>query len=338
MGRMIFEIGVLADSLSETVGFKAGLALSLEELCDHLDGTEYPDTIRASEQHAVHLRAEEYEVLFYKLLHRVGYTTEVYDGDITGIKYFHKYRHQGSAEWAGVTELFIEMWPKLMAATHASGSKSIDPRPFIKAAFDRFGKTGLDMAMERLDAIDKGLKLSPHSIMRYTEWNSAIALAALFKGSKDAPEFGRFIDQRYIDYLSKNDAQIGSIHWRKFEELTAEFFHREGYIVQLGPGSNDDGVDVRVWHPGQNPADNPHCLIQCKRQQHKVERVVIKGLLADVLFEEAQLGLVVTSSELSPGARATISARGYPVQEINRSGLIEWLQKLRTPGTGIVRV
>lgn len=338
MGGMIFDPGTLADSLSETAGYKSGLALSVEELCDHLTGTDYPDTIRASEQYVVRLRSEEYEALFYKLLHRIGYTTEEYDGDYTGAKYFHKYRHSAAEQWTGVTELFLEMWPKLVEATLASGSKSMDPSPFIRAAFDKYGRLGLDMAMERLEAIDKALNLSPHSIQRYVEWHSPVQLEALFKGTKEEPTFGRYIDQRYIDYLSKNDEKIGAVHWRKFEELTAEFFHREGYTVQLGPGSNDDGVDVRIWKPGQKSTDNPHCLVQCKRQRDKVERVVVKGLYADVSFEGAELGLVVTSSELSPGARSTIAARGYPIREIDRNGLAEWLHKLRTPGTGIVRV
>ncbi len=64
----------------------------------------------------------------------------------------------------------------------------------------------------------------------------------------------------------------------------------------------------------------------------------MKGLFADVTYEGAELGLVVTTSELSPGARATIAARGYPIREVDRKALAEWLRKLRTPGTGIVRV
>lgn len=48
MGGIIFDPHVFADSLSETVGYKAGLALSLDELCEHLSGTQYPDIIRAA--------------------------------------------------------------------------------------------------------------------------------------------------------------------------------------------------------------------------------------------------------------------------------------------------
>ena len=80
MGSIVFGPEVLNDSLSETVGYKAGLALSLEEMCDHLSGTTYPDLLRESERAPVRLRAEDYNSLFYKLLHRVGYSEEEFDG------------------------------------------------------------------------------------------------------------------------------------------------------------------------------------------------------------------------------------------------------------------
>ena len=338
MGAITFDPGVLADVLSETAGYKAGLALSVDELCDHLSDTSHVETLVASEKHAVRLRSEDYEDLFYKLLHRIGHTADEYDGDYLGIKLYHKYRETAPGQWEGVQRLFVEIWPRLMEETRASGATTIDPRPFIRAAHEKYGRLGLDMAVERLEVLDRALRLSPHSAQRYVDWRSPAKLNALFKGDRAEPEFGRFIDQRYIDYLSNNGHKIGDIHWRKFEQLTAEFFDREGYVVELGPGSNDDGVDVRIWQHGKEPGESPHCLVQCKRQRDKVERVVVKGLLADVSFEGADFGLVVTTSELSPGARSTIASRGYPIDEVNKVGLAEWLKKLRTPGTGIVRV
>lgn len=338
MGSIIFAPKSLADSLSETAGYKAGLALSVKELCDNLSGTEFPDIILESEQNVIRIRAEEYDSIFYKLLYRIGYTEEEYNGDFTGAKYFHKYKDTALAEWQGVTELFIKMWPQLLEESLANGSKAVDPTAFIRVAHAKYGRLGLDMAMERILTLDKALKLSPHSTHRYTEWNSQLSLSKLFEGTKEAPEAGRFIDQRYINYLCSNQEQLGNIHWRKFEELTAEFFDREGFLVELGPGSNDDGVDVRVWKDGQLPTENPHCIIQCKRQLKKVEKVVVKGLFADVSYEGAEFGLIVTTSELSPGARTTISARGYPIKEVDKKGVSAWLPRLRSPGTGIVRV
>lgn len=340
MGGMWFDPEVLGDSLSETAGYKSGLALSIEEMCDHLIDTGHEDTLRASETHVVRLRSEEYDDLFYKLLHRIGYTKEEYNGDITGIGLYHKYKGtKFEPIHEGVQKLFIEIWPLLIQKTMESGSKLLDPTPFMRAAFDKYGRVGADMAMERIEVMDQGMRLSPHSGMRYTEWSNVEALKSLFQGGAGSPEEGKFIDQRFINYLHANQEKLTNMHWRKFEELTAEYFDRQGFTVELGPGSGDDGVDVRVWKDDQDESeDPPHIIIQCKRQKKKIEKVVIKGLYADMNFFESDYGLIVTTSELSPGARETIKARGYSIEEVDNSGVKTWLTALQKPGSGIVRV
>ena len=337
---MTFDSEILGDSLSETAGYKSGLALSIEEMCDHLSDTHYADLLRASEEHAVRIRSEEYDQLFYKLLHRIGHTEEEYTGDITGVRLYHKYKNTPLlSTYEGVQKVFVQEWPKLISQASKSATKMLDPRPFIQKAFDQFGRDGLNMAMEQIEVINQGMKLSPHTGLRYTEWSNTESLKNLFKGNSVNPEHGRFFDQRFIDYLHANFDRIGQIHWRKFEELSAEYFHANGFQVELGPGSNDDGVDVRVWKDSQNQeSDDPHIIVQCKRQKSKVEKVVVKGLHSDIDFYGADYGLIVTTSELSPGARDTISVRGYDIQEVNNSSLQDWLLQLRTPGTGIVRI
>lgn len=330
---MSFEPGGLADRLSETSGYKAGVTLSIDEICDHLFDTEYQDIIRDSEEMWVRLRSEEYEALFYKLLYRIGYTEEEYDGDYLGINLFHRYSKTAFLnEFLGVDELFDEMLEQ------AVPTKSIDPTLFVRKCHQKYGRIGVKMAWELIESLNKAVTINPHSKGRAVEWNNPLSLNKLFMGTSDIPENGRFIDQRFINYLSKNTSKLPSIHWRKFEELTAEFFDREGYKVELGPGSNDDGVDIRIWKADSIPTERPLFLVQCKRQKKKIERVVVKGLYSDVQFEGAKYGIVVTTSELSPAAKTTIMARGYPIQEVNRDGVTKWLTKLRVPGTGIIRV
>lgn len=205
MGRIIFDPKTLADSLSETAGYKAGLALSLDSMCGLLDDTGYVDLLRESELQMVGIRAEDYEELYFKLLHRIGYTDEEYDGDYTGAGLFHKYRGSDLEKvHQRVTELFVDIWPKLIEATAKSGGTSIDPTPFIAECANELGSPGLDMAMERLEAINRGLMLSPRSALRYTEWRSIEQLEALFSGKSGAPEYGVFIDQRFINFLNSN--------------------------------------------------------------------------------------------------------------------------------------
>jgi restriction system protein len=250
MSSISFKPQSLADALSETVGYKSGLALSVDEMCDHLHETGFSEILRVSEKQVVSLRSEEYEQLFYDLLNQIGYISDEYYGDMTGMEMFLKYKDSALEEWLGVTDLFAEIMPKLIEETRKIGQKSIDPSPLLQVCFDKYGSVGLDIVVKRLEALNRGLYLHPHSGLRYIEWTTEVALKSLFSGTSDKPEVGHFIDQRFIDYLSANQASLPNLHWRKFEELTGEFFHREGYQVELGPGSNDDGVDVRLWRPG----------------------------------------------------------------------------------------
>lgn len=337
--HMSFGAGDLNEYLADLTGFKVGLALSLEELYDHLSGEEgHADLARDSEQNGVRLHSTELDAIAYRLMHRVGYTEEEYDGDHTGAKRFRKYRNSGQEDTHfAVMTAWNQMMPAMMEAAQKSGG-GIDPSPYVLHCRRKFGRIGFEMAIEQVKVVDLALRMSLISFQRTETWSDRVSLDQLFHKADHASKYGAFIDQRFIDYLSVNKDRIPDMHWRRFEELTAEFFQRQGFKVDLGPGSNDDGVDVRVWKPDSEPGANPLCLIQCKRQKAKIEKVVIKGLLADVQWENAEYGVIVTSSTLSPGARTTIEARGYPIRAVERDAVATWLTTLRTPGTGIVRL
>src|ERR1035438_4320053 len=101
--------------------------------------------------------------------------------------------------------------------------------------------------------------------VRRANWDGAVALDRLFQGEHVPDDPGVYLDQRFIDYLAKNGEDMGRIHWRNFERLTTEFFRRQGYEVDLGRGTKDGGVDVRVWTDRESKAGPPILLIQCKR-------------------------------------------------------------------------
>jgi restriction system protein len=336
MGSIVFGPKVLPDNLTEIAGYKGGLAMSIEEICDHLSGTSFPDVVRDGETSGVRLRSEEYEDLYYNLLHRIGYTRELYLGpSFEQARLFHRLE-ANAAELDFFMQVSTTMNHFMRIGTPSGESKTTDPSAILAEVNRVFGVAGVKIAIEMYEIINRGIRMNPHCGIG-NEWINPLKLKGLFKGTDQQPEKGRFIDQRYIDYLSNNHDRIGEMHWRQFEKLTAEFYERDGYKVDLGPGSNDDGVDVRVWKQDANPEDSPLCIVQCKRQKNKIEKVVVKGLHADVQFERAVYGVIVTTSELSPGAKTTISARGYDILTVERDGIKGWLTKLRTPGTGIVR-
>jgi restriction system protein len=160
-------------------------------------------------------------------------------------------------------------------------------------------------------------------------------LRGLFESASLETQYGSFFDQRYIDYLARNFDTIDRIHWRKFEGLTAEYFTKLGWRVEIGPGHGDEGVDIRVWPPDAAEDIPPAILIQCKRQKDTIEKVVVKALYADVLHEKAESGLIVTTSRLARGAEKTCGARMYPVRQADRKQLRRWVERLRTSGTGV---
>lgn len=336
MGSIVFGPKVLPDNLTEIAGYKGGLAMSIEEICDHLTGTSFPDVVRDGETSGVRLRSEDYEDLYYNLLHRIGYTSELYLGPSIELARLFRSFQADATDLDFYMQVSSTMSHFMRTGIQNGDSKTSDPNLIFAEVHRMFGASGAKIAIDMYEILNRGIRMNPHFGIG-NEWINPLKLKGLFKGTDQQPESGRFIDQRYINYLSNNHDRIEEMHWRQFEKLTAEFYERDGYKVDLGPGVNDDGVDVRVWKPDANPADSPLCIIQCKRQKNKIEKVVIKGLHADVQFERAEYGVIVTTSELSPGAKKTISARGYEIQTVERDGVKDWLTKLRTPGTGIVR-
>jgi restriction system protein len=189
MGGIVFGRGTLADGLHETIGYKSGLAVSIPELCDLLTGTEYPDVILRNEENAIRLRSEEVQDLYYHALHKVGYSQKRFNGDYLGAFVYRKYaKHRQQLE--GVTRLMYEWWPKMMAAALAAlaaGTKSMDPRPFIQAAFDKFGKIGLDIAMDRIEAISTAQDQDPFSNSQHQSvWLDRLDLAEAKRSGTNA--------------------------------------------------------------------------------------------------------------------------------------------------------
>ena len=78
----------------------------------------------------------------------------------------------------------------------------------------------------------------------------------------------------------------------------------------------------------------PLILVQCKREQHKISQLVVKALWADVTWEGTRSGLVVTTSSLAPSAEMVRKAREYQIGAADRQMVKDWIEQLRSPGTG----
>lgn len=196
------------------------------------------------------------------------------------------------AVYEHVMQCYINLMNDVMEDKPLPGA-ALEPEPFIRASMDSCGHAGLEMAVEVMESINHQLQISPWGKVRSVDWTNTVDLESLFRSKNLSAQYGQFFDQRYIDYLQANFDQIGNIHWRKFEGLTGEFLDREGFKVDVGPGRNDDGIDLQVYSPDARDDAPPLMIVQCKRQKEKIGKALVKSVYADVLHEEASSGLIV---------------------------------------------
>jgi restriction system protein len=279
------------------------------------------------------LRSEEFQQIVIDILYRIGNVPSPnYEWPTDEL--FRKFRRDSRRRKIArqVVDLFIEF----MNSPSETGNRGpVNTTGFLMLVLRTHGVAGVRVADQFLTIMRNFLHLDPFTKIRSVVWKDTAQLSDLFQSESLTTQYGQFFDQRYLDYLCKNFDAIDKINWRKFEGLTGEFFARLGFNVNVGPGRDDGGIDIRVFHPDADDVAPPAILVQCKREKRKVSKVVVKALYADIINESAHSGLIVTSTALSPGAEKVCRARAYPIQQANRETLQQWIQSMRTPTTGI---
>ena len=365
MGGIWIARNELITSISEIVGYKSGLALSKRRLLRHVS-VDDRHHFQGPEANVVRIRSEEYEQLIANVLFGVGNIKIASCAPFAGRQY-HRYKTDSVAlnVYSNIVILFhhhlaaalrrsghvgenqiaepilfrngeelVREWTILSLMVHEHGADGIDTQSILRHSEQAFGDLGVEIATDLIDDFYEQRHRNPWGTYRRVEWNDVAELEDLFRSESLITQYGQFFDQRYIDYLDHNFGEIDRIHWRKFEGLTGEFFNRAGFQVAVGPGRNDNGIDIRASRT-RNDAPEMTILIQCKRQKEKIGKVVVKALWADVVEENARSGLIVTTSALAPGAERVRVARGYHVATADRMALKKWLKRMRTPRAGI---
>jgi len=323
----------LRASVSEIVGYKSGVILSTDEMKDLL--AEHETVSMLDGDGFKRLYSTDIEQLVADLLFKVGNI----DNPTTipqHILMFHAIKDDPNkvAIYEKVMKSFVAIMKATLANSESVKDNKIDPTAFLIEAA-KLGKQGVEMAENLLSSANHQMHISPWGKVRRLEYKDPVKLKDLFESSSLEAEHGSYIDQRFIDYLHQNFFAIDDLHWRKFEGLTAEFFEREGFRVEIGPGRDDGGVDIRVYKESKEASDPEVILVQCKRTKSKVGRTVVKALWADVVHEDAESGLIVTTSAISPGAKQDLGARGYPIEEADRDTVKKWIEAMKTPNTGV---
>ncbi len=116
------------------------------------------------------------------------------------------------------------------------------------------------------------------------------------------PDFQQ-INLELMAYLGKHPERLQDLEWRKFEELLDAIFKNQGYHTELGPGSNDGGVDLRLIQ--KDSIGQVITLVQAKRYkaENPIDLQAVQALHGVVDDQRAHRGLFVTTSRYLPVAK-----------------------------------
>ena len=331
MGAIHFRRIEFVASLSEHVGYKAGLALTRERIAELID-KDQDRLVVGDDNDMLRVRSEEYADYLCKLLYAVGNISSP-DSMPSIFGLYRKFEQK--KRLLPVYIAVQEQFNRFCEESYETSTGPIDLNKFVERAKSQHGAEGEAVSWIIVQCVVADMHKSFLGSMRRIEWKDVADLEALFRSENLETAHGEFFDQRFVDFLSHNFDAIKTINWRKFEGLTCEFFHRLGLYVEIGKGRDDDSVDARIWQKGKAKNKPPLILVQCKREKETVGKVVVKALYADVKHEKAKVGLIVTSSALAPGARKVCLARSYPILEANRDTLKTWVGAMRTPYAGV---
>jgi hypothetical protein len=140
---------------------------------------------------------------------------------------------------------------------------------------------------------------------------------ALNKSSILVPAFQQINDE-LIGYFSRNPEAINYLHWRELEELLDVLFRNLGFTTELGPGRADGGVDLRLIQR----SDIGKMLTLCRPKicaHRKIQLEPVKALWASVEEEQANKGLLVSTSEFIPAARQFAARHAYRLNWLDQS-------------------
>lgn len=330
MGNITSSKNFLRDTISEQIALRSGLLLTVGESTTILRRHSYSDVeiFEGTGEDGMRVRPEDVEELIRHLRYFIGDLPDPRHPIAARVELWNDMEKDG----VDPTPL-LEALNKITGAdkkiagigkVHFSASELADDIAALCTIDRVFINRFASVIAETLDRSVQWFQITEID----TAW--AIPLDHLFQAENIPADPETYLDQRYLDYLAQNSEDLHRIHWRNFERLTTEFFNRKGFEVELGPGRDDGGVDVRVWNKGTKISGPPLLLIQCKRYKttNEVEIESVKAFWTDVHYEGAHRGLIATTSRIAPGGIATSVGRRWPLGFAENEQVSHWAKQM----------
>lgn len=142
------------------------------------------------------------------------------------------------------------------------------------------------------------------------------------------------VHEELYSHFAKRPEDLHRLTWREFETLLFRIFQAQGFTCELGPGSNDGGIDVRVLQ--RDPLGDILTLVQAKRyaRRNKIDMSAVAALHGVADVEVAQKSIFVTTSDYLPSARKFAGRTRIPMTLATSADVCDWC---REASDGIIR-
>lgn len=142
------------------------------------------------------------------------------------------------------------------------------------------------------------------------------------------------VHEELYSHFAKCPEDLQRLNWREFETLLFRIFQAQGFTCELGPGSNDGGIDVRVLQ--RDPLGDIMTLVQAKRYapRNKINMSAVAALHGVASVEKAQKSIFVTTSDYLPSARRFANRTPIPMTLATSADVRDWC---RDASNGIIR-
>ncbi len=157
-------------------------------------------------------------------------------------------------------------------------------------------------------------------------FDSRVRRLVQFRSAKNA--FDVWVNQRRQEELRSLGKFWQSLSGHQFEQELAALFKRDGYKVELTPGSGDQGIDILLRRSGRTT------VVQCKRTKTPVGPAVGRELYGTLKAFKADDGILAATGGVTSGVEKFFSDK--PLRVMDLSEILNLQQRL-SPKTQTTR-
>jgi len=137
------------------------------------------------------------------------------------------------------------------------------------------------------------------------------------------------VNEKLINYFSKNPHELKTVDRRLFEEMIAEIFNGFGYEVELTQKTRDGGRDIIAI---KNSEAELKYLIECKRPDpgNVIGIKPVRELFGVKQDERATKAILATTSYFSKDALQFFDRNKWELESRDFEGLMDWIERYKS--------